>query len=323
MLSRLVAYTAHSAQTKLRYLIPLIFIVNIVVCVGLASLMVLRNQSLTREALQTTAVRRWPSPTASALKFTAGENGKQQAEHNTKELTAYLARAGISGNYSIYFEDLRSGVTITHRESQLRHPASIYKMSLGLLIMHDFEAGKIDLQKTVKVKDKTYTLEKIMELMYVESNNDAMSIFERELGGYQETQKRIREDFDARVERIGQRTTAADLAKLFKKLYFSTDSGYLSEEGKQKILNYMFAELSWLQDRIPAGVRSLQAAGEVSSEVKVASKIGTLDGVYQDGALIFGANSDYTLVILNQNRLTTEAVPEIKQIVKVVLEGFE
>ncbi len=250
------------------------------------------------------------------LKFSAGKSLTEMYAARQAELVSYLNSKKISDNYSIYFEDLKSGDKVLHLEGRNRKPASIYKVALAVLVMRRSETSGLSLNKLVRIENKNYSLAKVMELMLTESNNDAISIMERELGGYNATQSLIGQEFGAVLKRAGQITTATDIAKVYKKLYESyiQDGGYLNRTSAVQIIDLMKRQIPQLQDRIPAAVRA------VKPDYEIASKIGTLDGVYQDAALIFtDSGRDYLLVILNEQRLTTSAVAEIREITRILL----
>lgn len=250
------------------------------------------------------------------LVFTAGKSLTEMYAVKGAELANYLVSKKISGNYSIYFEDLKSGNKLVHLENRTRKPASIYKVALAVLVMKKSETSGLNLNKLVRIDNKNYSLAKVMELMLTESNNDAIGIMERELGGYNATQSLIGQELGVVMKRAGQITTAVDIAKVYKKLYesYTQDGGYLTRAGARQIIDLMMRQIPQLQDRIPTAVKAIRP------EYKVASKIGTLDGVYQDAALIFTGNDrDYLLVILNEQRLTTSATAEIKEMARILL----
>ncbi len=258
---------------------------------------------------------RWQESEA-PVTFSAGKSLSELYAVRQAELNSYLASKKISGNYSVYFEDLKSGDKVVHLESRSRKPASIYKVALAVLVMRRSETSGLSLSKLVRIENKNYSLIKVMELMLTESNNDAIGIMERELGGYSSTQSLISKELGAVLNRARQITTAVDIAKVYKKLYesYTRDGGYLTRSGAEQIISLMQRQIPQLQDRIPAAVRA------VKPDYQIASKIGTLDGVYQDAALIFtDSGRNYLLVILNEQRLTTSATAEIKEITRILL----
>lgn len=248
---------------------------------------------------------------------------KEILAQNTKEVEAYLAKAGIKNLYGISFLDLNyTDLSYKHDAAKIFHPASIYKVPLAMLTLKAASEGKIDLETKITHEKKTKTLRTVLELMIQESNNDAMAIFENRLGGYDKVQNLIKTEFGASVVRRGQKVTADDFVRIFQRLYPNSEKRYLSVEDNSYLLTLMQTPLDWLQDRIPAAVKAFMKESKVTG-IRVADKIGTLDGVYQDGAIIFGNNSDYVLIILNKSRLTTDATKEIATITKLLLKGLE
>lgn len=251
-----------------------------------------------------------------------------QFEENLIELEDYLGNNNLKYYYGIYFQDLNNPVIEGGYEADKRfYPASIYKIPLAMMVLERAEAGEIDLEKEVpiEVRDekqiKQKSLTEVMSLMIRESNNDAMGIFERELGGYYKSQKKLEQDFGVKVQRRGQITTPEALGKVFAKLYETGENAYITREHRAFLINEMRAADEWLLDRIPAAVEEYNKMNETN--LTSATKIGTLDGVYQDGGFIFGENSDYVLIVMNKNRLTYDAVEEIEKITEIILTGLE
>lgn len=260
--------------------------------------------------------------------FTAGEdNRREQFAKNITIAQAYLSQNKRSANYAVYFADLNYNQAnqpqylFTHNPNSSFAPASIYKVPLAMLVLKTSDEGKLDLNTTISHQGKPKTLQTVLELMIQASDNDAMSIFESRLGGYNTVQTRIKADFKAQVVRIGQQTTASDVAQVLTFLYQNPDN-YLKPMSQQYLISLMQTSLNWQRDRIPAAVNSYNQ--ENQSQLTTASKIGNLTGVYQDAALIQGGQTDYVLVILNKNRKTnSEAINEIHFLTKTLLEGME
>ncbi len=249
-------------------------------------------------------------------------NRKSLLDKNAKIINNYLKEKQISKKYSIYFIDLNDPEVIyKHNENTRFYPASIYKIPLSMVVLKQIENNKFKLTDTVLHEKKFKTIDKVIEVMIKESNNDSMASLENKLGGYDSTEKLIKNDLGVEVKRRGQITNAKEIAKTFIKLYPNHENSYLGREMNEYLLNYMKNPIKRLQDRIPAAIENYNSKNQV--KLTVANKIGTLDGVYQDAAIIFGENSDYVLVIMNKQRLTNEAVDEIDFITNTLLTNLE
>ncbi len=249
-------------------------------------------------------------------------------KENQVHVLNFLKEKTIQNYYGIYFHDIKYGNTFEHNSTATFKPASIYKIPLAMLTMKEIERGKFKLEDKVLHNGSWKTIDYVIDVMITESNNDSMASLENQMGGYYETQDLMQEDIGIQVKRAGQITNARDIGEIYKILYQSQQGApdaYLTRKSANYLLNYMLTAHSRHRDRIPAAVEDFNKENNLNGQkaLKIANKIGNLNGVYQDAAFIYGNNSDYILVILNKSRLTYVAVDEIHEITKTLLKNLE
>jgi beta-lactamase class A len=256
--------------------------------------------------------------------FTEGDDNRQaRLQLAQSELDAFLDENNLNSDYGIYFQDLNNDeIVYSHNEDNSFRPASIYKVALAMVTIRNAEEGQFSLDETAIHEGEEKTLERIIELMIIESDNDAMSILEGKNGGYTATQEQITTELNgAVIKRIGQDTSPLDIARVFRKLYINTDN-YLSPQRQTFLVDLMVNAEDRHRDRIPAAIDEFNQ--KYDKQLVAATKIGNLLGVYQDAGIIYGENSDYVLIIMNQNKKTSfEAIAEIKTITNILLEKLE
>lgn len=146
--------------------------------------------------------------------------------------------------------------------------------------------------------------------MIVESDNTAMTLLERVLGGAKTINARSNTELNIqKLSRSPMQATTNEVAKLWLGLYNQT---YLSKESNDLLLDFLLNTAPWLQDKIPAGV----PAG-----TKVAHKIGAITTkygmTYVDSGIVYGPKNNFIIVVLNQDVSQKDAVDKIKKITEV------
>lgn len=255
--------------------------------------------------------------------YTAGVSKAELFAPNIAAVDAYLEENNIGNNFAVAFIDLKySDTYYYHNEEATFRPASIYKVPLSMLVLKKVEDGEVDLNDLAWKDGKQKSLKEIMELMIIESDNDGMSIFESQLGGYVATQNLMLQDLGVQVRRIDQVTNAKDIETVFRQLYDTGDSAYLNKESRDYLIDLMANASSNNRDRIPRATDQFNQ--ENNTSLTAATKIGNLTGIYEDAGFIFGENSDYVLVILNKNLLNnSDGIEHIGNITKLLLKDLE
>lgn len=250
---------------------------------------------------------------------------QDQLAANSKEVLSFLQRKGLTANYAIAFTDLNAEeISFKHNENRNYAPASIYKLPLAMVILKQIDLEKVSLEQVLRYSGKTYTVAEALTLMITKSDNDAMTALERSLGGYNYLIKLIKTDLGVQIERRTMKATALEISKAFKILSATGINSYLSGANRLYLLGLLENVIPEHRDRIPAGMAAfVKARGLNPNDFRVFNKIGNLNGIYQDAALISSKDSNYVLIVLNNTRLTTDAAAEVKQITQLLFQGLE
>jgi beta-lactamase class A len=162
-------------------------------------------------------------------------------------------------------------------------PASTYKLYLAYSIMQRIEAGTLSLETPTA----RGSIDDCMHEMIIVSPNECANIFHDMLGWAALDAKLVADGFTStKLDNSAggdKYTTANDQINLLSKLYF-TD---LINQNSQDYLFGLMKRQIW-RSGIPAGSRG----------ATVADKVGYLDNLTHDIAIVYGPKATYALVIL-------------------------
>ena len=234
-------------------------------------------------------------------------------------------------NYAVYIYDLKNKIEIGINQTDIFYPASICKIPYAILILKDIDSGVLSFDDTIRLENSTvaysfdymanlplnkdYEIEFYLSNLIQKSDNTAMMIIEKFLGGTDTVNERFKTELGiTNFFRDPHTATALEIGKILKAIYYRT---ILSDSSSEYLLNLMRNPLPEYQDRIPAGL---------PEGIEAAHKIGQLsfpEGlVYEDAGIVFGDKTDYILVLLNKEVNKTEAVDKITRISSVVYGFF-
>lgn len=231
-----------------------------------------------------------------------------------KEIKRYLESR--QGNYSFYFEDLKGGYTYGFNENVKMPAAGCIKLPIAMALLKEVENGSVSLDDLVSIGDedkvsgffgiihefseKQYTLKELLVAMLIQSDNTAACKIINTLGmdrinniinnmGLKST-KVNKYPSEIKLEDNNENiTTSYDLSQSFKILNNNT---VLNKEHSKLILDTL--KRHQLTTRIPFYIpREMQ--------VKTANKIGTLEGVENDTALLNISKGDFVFTVLSNN----------------------
>ncbi len=221
-----------------------------------------------------------------------------------KKIEGLLPKKGVWG---IFIKDLNTGSVFSINENLSFPAASLYKVIVVLALYQKAEEKEVDLKQIVELKSQEvvdensikpgfYTLEKLAELSLKHSDNNAPNALIRFLG-FKEVEKFKNELGLIHTDLRKNFTTPFDMGILFSKI---RDYPQLID----------FLTKTAFEDRIPF---------YLPEEIKVAHKIGTLNGVYHDAGIIFG-KTPFILIILSKGSEKEKAIESIRNISKYVFE---
>lgn len=234
------------------------------------------------------------------------------------------------GNCGIYAKNLNTGEEIVINENDNFFPASIYKLPLAILVLRDIENGKIKLDDKYLVdyshiaysydplanRVGTYvTVSEMLNLLIRNSDNTAQKLMVQEFfGGYKEYNLKIISDLNVNGFQgtfVDLSVTPRQVGQLLENLY---NDKYLDKDKKEYLIELLSTTSSNFDDRIVSGV---------PENINVAHKIGQLDDIYQDAAIVYGKNN-YIIVILNENIKSYDlASYKLSQISKIIWDYFQ
>jgi len=217
------------------------------------------------------------------------------------------ATSNLSGVYSLYVVDLRSGFSFGVYEDEIFQAASLIKLPVIATAYIESESSKIDLDSkyTLRESDKMagagslyskpagyeITYRNMLSLMGKQSDNTAFNIVRKKLGD-----QKISET----ATKLGMKNTSLDANETTPKeigTYFEDlwKGNIMSNQNKEEVLNSITDTLyeNWLKEGVEEGVR-------------VAHKYGREVHVVNDAGIVYG-DSPYVVVIMSRGVVETEA----------------
>jgi beta-lactamase class A len=239
-------------------------------------------------------------------------------------------------NCAFVVENLKTGEHAFFNQTQKVPSASLIKLPVMAEVIRQVKLGGLDLHQriTVKAEDKvdfsiltmletgnTYSLQDILTLMIVQSDNTAANIL-IDLAGMDHINQTCnamglsatilqRKMMDQKAREAGREnyTSASDMARFLKLLY--------QGEVADKALSMLMMEI--MKQQLDSSMLRLY----IPDETVIAHKTGDLEGIAHDAAVIFHKKSDYILTVLTWNAVSNnEARQTIGQISKVVYDYF-
>lgn len=236
--------------------------------------------------------------------------------------------------YSVYLAyPQKSDETFIYNSKPMRS-ASMIKVFIMASVMDKAAHGELDINETLVLRDSDkvdgagvlvgypsgseLTLREIVALMIMHSDNTATNILIDRLGmsaindyiqreGYGDTiLQRKMMDYDAIAEGRENFSSVQDLGTFFKRLY---NYECVGEEFDKIMLDFLVEQTD--TDCFPAALPDKQ----------IAHKTGALDGLYDDGGIIYSDAGDAVLVIMTEN-LTGEynTIQHMKAFARAVID---
>lgn len=240
----------------------------------------------------------------------AATNQDGQAAAKSKELTAAeKVTQGLSGQIDQFNDELqiasRTGLAdlpnrtavgvatidlanngrgnVNYNATTQFTSASTYKIYVAYAMVNDVETGKRNWNSRLNGT----TWETCLNRMIINSDNACPEAYIA-LYGYNSFNARIHNELgvsdQTQLAAYNMRTTAADLAMVLQKLY---QGKLMTEDNKNRLFSLMQQQI--YRQGIPAGV---------GQGVAVSDKVGFLDSLLHDAAIVHSAKGDYVMVIM-------------------------
>ena len=229
-----------------------------------------------------------------------------------KEIKKYLESR--IGNYSFFFEDLKSGFVYGYNENVQMVSAGCMKLPIAISLIKDVERGNVSFIDKVKIEgsdkvygtgiihefnSRDYTVFELLVAMLIQSNNTAANKISDIVG-----MEKINEDINkmglkntilnrkTTDERTGKSdienlTSAKDLSKIWKHLYQGT---YLNKENSTMLIDILRRQQ--IKNKL-----ALYIPDDLKYEIS--SKTGDKKGVENDTELLELPKGDFTFTVLS------------------------
>lgn len=240
---------------------------------------------------------------------------------------------------SVYFRDLQNGPWFGIHEDELFTPASLFKVPLMMAVLKaaadkpdllkgwvetdaELPVPRNDLDDTQRVvPGRKFTVEELLRLMIVHSDNAAAVLLER----YLNDQTGERKPYDAVFDELGVRRVRLDektnqltvksYASFFRHLY---NASYLGKEMSDRSLTLLAH--SEFRDGLVAGV---------PSHVRVAHKFGTVNiegqetKQFHDCGIVYRPRRPYLLCIMTRSSDVSRAAEAIRYVSRKIYDEVD
>lgn len=238
--------------------------------------------------------------------------------------------------YSVYLKILNNNTEpAIIINSKILPSASLIKIPIIIEAYQQQQLGKLNLKESILIDKniaveggsiyempvgQVLTVEQLLELMIVQSDNTATNILidklgmdninrniRWQLGMFDTSLQRKMMDFEAVKQGRQNYTSVTDMGIMLEKLYLKQ---IINCQASQAIINTLLRQ----EDNtcIPA---------QIPQPIKIAHKTGQLDGQYYDAAIVYAPRNHYILIIMADN-VTNEpqALYDISEISRVIYD---
>lgn len=233
-------------------------------------------------------------------------------------------------------KNLKDGAEYTYMKDQVVSSFSLIKVFIMAETIRRIECGELSLDTEIEVKasdivdfsvllflnQRAYTLEELMRLMIVYSDNTATNVLIDYLGydninkcicdlGYEDTVlQRKMMDFKAKEEGRDNLTTAAEMAEFLERLY---KNELLGVESDMLMMDIMKGQADEADMRL-----------HLPDEITIARKSGEGGCLNHEMAIVFGENVHYIFCFLSWNGTDNNQTRQLmSDASKIVYDFFE
>lgn len=230
-------------------------------------------------------------------------NEKTQVQLSTDELrdTIKSLTSEFEGEYSIYYQDLKTGEAFGLNHNSIMTAASLNKVPVIFYLYSLASKREIDLEEKITLLEGdiqdygtgklryekpggVYTLKRLSELAFKHSDNTAIHLLTIRLG-----EDRIQEFVDSlgltATSIAFNETSPKDFGTIMSKFY---NNDLMTEAYKNELMDYMSD--TEFEDRIPRNLNN----------TKVYHKIGDADNMVHDGGIVDNGENPFILVVMTQ-----------------------
>lgn len=230
-------------------------------------------------------------------------NEKTQIQLSTDELRDSIKTltSGFEGEYSVYYQDLKTGEAFGLNHNSIMTAASLNKVPVIFYLYSLASKREINLEEKITLLEGdiqdygtgklryeepggVYTLKRLAELAFKHSDNTAIHLLTIRLG-----EDNIQEFVDSlgltATNIAFNETSPKDFGTIMSKFY---NNELMSEAYKNELMDYMSD--TEFEDRIPRNL----------SNLKVYHKIGDADNMVHDGGIIDDGKNPFILVVMTQ-----------------------
>lgn len=260
-------------------------------------------------------------------------------DHKRQKIDAIIAQFEdkLSGDYSIYIKNLKTGETYEYNREKIFPSASLYKLVIFYKVFEDIEQTKLDKAEILTAKKSeldqklsysnndisnegqsqaddeeiSYTVDFASKLMIRVSDNYAALLLAEKVG-WENAEKSLADAGIFGFDLTGDDAPSVDaisVARLLEKIY---SRQAVSASASQEMLDIL------LEQRINDRISKLLPAS-----VKVAHKTGDLDGIRHDAGIVFGKKYDYIFVFMTDSQDPLGANDNISQASKEIFDVLE
>lgn len=179
--------------------------------------------------------------------------------------------------FGIYVMDLKTGQSATNLADKEYIAASLYKLFVAEGVLSNVDNGKSKLTSSQEI---------CLRAMLTVSDNGCGRILGQTLGWGDYNKRLIELGYtNTKLDQNNITTTAADVAKFYRKLY---EGKLLSGANNQKLISLLKDQR--VTNRLPRGL---------PTGTEIAHKTGDLSGYMHDAGIVYGPKTDYLVVALS------------------------
>ena len=228
-----------------------------------------------------------------------------------KQINSYISSSAVSGDWTVYVKNLKSGKTVNISATKKMVSAS----SIKLFVL----AAAYDRAKSGAVSEASFRSNARSMIVY--SSNDSTNSVINTIGGRSVVNRYIKKNGYSSTELnrmfggsytnsgVDNYTSAKDTGDLLEKIYRGT---LVSSNYSKTMLDFLKNQNT--RSKIPAGV----------SSGTVANKTGEIDeqGVENDSAIVYTSGADYVISVMSKTSNPIKARTDIKKISNIAYKYY-